>query len=100
LEFRRVLFRSCASQVGLTGQITRVTYANYTETTAPNLRIQISQQPVNRYVLPGGTATFNVVAEAFAGATSLGSGELTYQWQRNGVNISSANSAGYTTPPA
>jgi hypothetical protein len=50
----------------------------------------ITTQPVNRTVTAGQTATFNVVAS--------GTGTLAYQWQRNGVNITGAGSASYTTP--
>jgi hypothetical protein len=38
----------------------------------------------------GQTATFRVVAE--------GSSPLSYQWQKNGVNITGATGATYTTP--
>ena len=53
---------------------------------------QITQQPANRTVPVGGTATFTVSA---TGATPL-----SYQWQKNGVDIPGATSASYTTPPA
>ena len=39
----------------------------------------------------GQTATFTVVA--------TGAAPLSYQWQRNGNNISGATSSSYTTPP-
>ena len=50
----------------------------------------IATQPVNQTVTAGQTATFTVVA--------TGSAPLSYQWQKNGVNIAGATSAGYTTP--
>lgn len=50
----------------------------------------ISSQPANQTATAGATATFTVSA--------TGSGTLTYQWQRNGTNISGANAASYTTP--
>ena len=50
----------------------------------------ITTQPVNQTVTVGQTATFSVTATA-----SL---PLTYQWQKNGANISGATSASYTTP--
>jgi glucose/arabinose dehydrogenase len=53
---------------------------------------QITQQPANRTVAPGATATFTV--------TATGTAPLSYQWQRNGANISGATAASYTTPPA
>jgi len=45
----------------------------------------ILTQPVSRTVLPGSTVTFTAVAE--------GTGTLTYQWTRNGQNISGATSS-------
>src|SRR6202040_3778808 len=50
----------------------------------------ITTQPVNQTVTAGQTATFNVVA--------AGTAPLSYQWQKNGVNISGATSSSYTTP--
>src|SRR5207248_5872088 len=49
----------------------------------------ITTQPANQTVTAGQTATFAVVA---AGTAPLG-----YQWQKNGVNITGASSASYTT---
>ncbi|PYX65751.1 MAG: hypothetical protein DMG78_29455, partial [Acidobacteria bacterium] len=50
----------------------------------------ITTQPVNQTVTAGQTATFTVVAS--------GTAPLSYQWQRNGANISGATSSSYTTP--
>jgi hypothetical protein len=50
----------------------------------------ITTQPSNQTVTAGQTATFSVVAS--------GSGTLSYQWRKNGSNISGATSASYTTP--
>lgn len=47
----------------------------------------ITQHPVSQTVIPGQSVTFTVVATGAA---------LTYQWQRNGVNIAGATSAGRT----
>ena len=55
-----------------------------TVTAAPT----ITSHPANLTVNPGQPATFQVVAR--------GSAPLTYQWQRNSVNIPAANSADYT----
>ena len=50
----------------------------------------ISAQPANQTVTAGQTATFAVSA--------AGTAPLSYQWQRNGANISGATSSTYTTP--
>jgi len=52
----------------------------------------ITTQPSNQTVLQGQPATFSVVAS--------GNAPLTYQWQRNQVNISNATSSSYTLPTA
>ncbi len=51
----------------------------------------ITIQPADRTVAVGRTAKFQVAAS--------GKG-LTYQWRNNGTNISGAEMASYTTPPA
>jgi len=50
----------------------------------------ITTQPANQTVTAGQTATFAVVA--------AGTAPLSYQWQKNGANITGATSASYTTP--
>ena len=50
----------------------------------------ITTQPVNQTVTAGQTATFTVVAG--------GTAPLSYQWQKNGVNIAGATVTSYTTP--
>ena len=50
----------------------------------------ITTQPANQRVTAGQTATFTVVA--------AGTAPLSYQWQKNGVNVTGATSASYTTP--
>ena len=65
------------------GAVNRI---RYTASGAP----AITQQPANITVTAGQTATFTVAAS--------GAVPLSYQWQRNSVNISGANSANYTTP--
>jgi hypothetical protein len=47
-------------------------------------------QPANQTVTAGPTATFTVVAS--------GTTPLSYQWQKNGTNITAATSASSTTP--
>lgn len=50
----------------------------------------ITMQPVNQTVAAGQTATFSVAAS--------GTAPLSYQWQMNNSNITSATAATYTTP--
>src|SRR6266436_6761843 len=50
----------------------------------------INTQPASQTVTAGQTATFSVVA--------AGTPPLTYQWQKNGADITSATSSSYTTP--
>ncbi|HYF49857.1 MAG TPA: PKD domain-containing protein [Planctomycetota bacterium] len=54
--------------------------------TAPS----ITQHPASTAVAAGQTATFTVAAN--------GTAPLSYQWQKNSVNISGATAASYTTP--
>jgi hypothetical protein len=53
---------------------------------------QITSQPVNQTVTVGQSASFIVIA--------TGTAPLSYQWQKNGVNITGAASANYITPAA
>ena len=50
----------------------------------------IVEQPLDQSILSGESATFQVLAE--------GSQPLSYQWQRNGVDIPGAINPSYTTP--
>jgi hypothetical protein len=50
----------------------------------------ITTQPTDQSVAQGQTATFTVAAS--------GTGPLSYQWRRNGLNITGANAGAYTTP--
>ncbi|VVB54878.1 Laccase [uncultured archaeon] len=52
----------------------------------------IITQPSSQTVVEGQTSTFNV--------TAAGTLPLSYQWQKNGVDIPGATGASYTTPPA
>ena len=51
----------------------------------------ITTQPIDRTVSAGKTAKFSV--------TATGTTPLTYQWTKNGVNISGATKSSYITPP-
>ncbi|HET8925075.1 MAG TPA: choice-of-anchor D domain-containing protein [Candidatus Acidoferrum sp.] len=66
--------------------VTGVQFTVSATSTAPT----ITTQPVNQTVTAGQTATFTVVAG--------GTAPLSYQWQKNGVNISGATASSYTTP--
>ena len=59
-------------------------------TPANNGHPSIATQPTSQTITAGQTANFNVAA--------TGRGPLSYQWQKNGVAISSATSSSYTTP--
>jgi hypothetical protein len=50
----------------------------------------ITTQPANQTITAGQTATFSVAAN--------GTSPLSYQWQKNAVDIAGATSANYTTP--
>lgn len=66
-------------------------YSNIaTATTTAPVAPSITQQPANKTVNTGQSATFSVVA--------TGTAPLSYQWQKGTTNITGANSASYTTP--
>jgi len=65
------------------------TAATLTVSAAP-VAPTITTQPGNQTVTAGQTATFAVAA--------TGTAPLSYQWQKNGANISGATLASYTTP--
>jgi hypothetical protein len=50
----------------------------------------ITAQPANMSVVAPGTVTFYIIA--------TGTAPLSYQWQKNGINILGATGASYTTP--
>src|SRR5579862_2776984 len=65
--------------------------ATLTVTTAA-VAPSITSQPASRTVTAGQPATFSV--------TATGTAPLTYQWKKNGADISGATTAAYTTPSA
>lgn len=72
--------------VGLSG-CTGTTSLNGHLTQSPPI---VTTQPTNQTVTTGQSATFAVVAAGLA--------PLSYQWQKNGANITGAMSSSYTTP--
>ena len=77
-----------AFRVIVTNPVTSVT--SNAATLTVNAGPSITTQPANQTVNVGQTATFTVVA--------TGAAPLSYQWQKNQVNIAGATSASYTTP--
>ncbi len=78
-------------RVMVTNSVTTITSNSATLTVNPaSVGPSITTQPSNKTVTVGQTATFSVVA--------AGTAPLTYQWQKNNLNISGATSASYTTP--
>ena len=74
--------------VTVSNAVGSVTSSNATLTV--NYAPSISTQPASQTVNEGQTASFSVVAS--------GSSTLTYQWKKNGSNISGATASTYTTP--
>jgi len=66
-----------------------ITGVNFTDSTTA-VTPSITTQPVSQTVTAGQTASFTVVA--------AGTAPLSYQWQKNGVNVAGATSTSYTTP--
>jgi Immunoglobulin domain/Immunoglobulin I-set domain len=81
-QFRVVVTNSAGNTTSNPATLT----VSSTTTAAP----KISTQPANQTVAVGQAATFNVVA--------TGVPTPTYQWQKNGANISGAVAASYSTP--
>ena len=75
----------------VTNIVSSVTSSNGTLTVTA-VAPSITSHPSNQTVTQGSTATFSVAAS--------GSAPLSYQWQKNGSDISGATVATYTTPAA
>ena len=63
----------------------------FLNTASPPVAPTITTQPADQTVVEGATATFVVAAD--------GTAPLSYQWRKDGVDITGATSASYTTPP-
>jgi hypothetical protein len=77
--------------VVVSNSVGSVTSNNATLTVTEAVPPAITTQPANRTVTAGATAKFSVIA--------TGSAPLSYQWRKDGVNISGANKPSYITPP-
>src|SRR5579863_2629393 len=75
-----------ALALALWGCVGTINPSSSTKATVPGFAIQ----PTSQTVAVGQPATFSV--------TVTGTGPFTYQWQKNGANISGATSSTYTTP--
>ena len=84
--FNAVVANSAGSATSNTAILT------VTPVTPATVPAEISVQPVNQTVRVGASATFSLAA--------TGTSPLTYQWNKNGVAISGATQATYTTQPA
>lgn len=80
----------CGGGSGSSSAVGTTTVPPSTTVTTATLPPSIVSHPLDRSVFTGESATFQVVAE--------GSQPLSYQWQRNGVNIPGAASSSYKTP--
>ena len=90
-------FTTPATTAADNGAMFGVTVSHSTQSVASSLATltvngppSITAQPANQTVNIGQTATFSV--------TATGTAPLSYQWQKNQVNIAGATSASYTTP--
>ena len=79
-----------ASLVALAAALLTGCGGSVATTTAASQPVAITVEPTNQVIPIGDTATFTVAA--------TGTAPLTYQWSENGVPISGATSASYTTP--
>ncbi len=85
--------QAAATSLGYLGGVAAAgndTICNMVTTAAAATAPAITAQPSSSTVNTGQTATFSV--------TASGTATLTYQWQKNGVAVSGATSASYTTP--
>ena len=88
-----LLLAALASSAILTGCVGITSASKSNSNTPPGTAAapSITTQPSSVTVIAGQTAAFSV--------TATGTGILTYQWNKNNLAISGANSVSYTTPP-
>ena len=91
--FMAIALSACGGGTETVGGNTTQTPTLVAQTLAAQTALTIDSQPVDQTITAGQTATFSV--------TATGTGPLTYQWKKNGVNITGgtgATSNTYTTP--
>src|SRR5205823_86171 len=87
--------RTTPVEVEAAGSTAFAQYRNYGNFVITNATITIVQQPADTTVLENSSATFSVVVDVVGSS----SGNLSYQWQRDGLDIAGATAASYTTAP-
>ena len=91
--FMAIVLTACGGGTETVGGNTTQTPTLVAQTLAAQTALTIDSQPADQTITAGQTATFSV--------TATGTGPLTYQWKKNGVNITGgtgATSNTYTTP--
>ena len=88
--FMAIVLTACGGGTETVGGNTTQTPTLVAQTLAAQTALTIDSQPVDQTITAGQTATFSVTATGIA--------PLTYQWRKNGTNISGATSSSYTTP--
>ncbi len=84
-----------AADVGLPISVVVTGTGNYSSTATSGNTANIAAAPVTAIAAPTGTTTVGSVLTA--GARTPAAATVTYQWRRDGVNISGATAATYTT---
>ena len=91
--FMAIVLTACGGGTETVGGNTTQTPTLVAQTLVAPTALTIDSQPADQTITAGQTATFSV--------TATGTGPLTYQWKKNGVNITGgtgATSNTYTTP--
>lgn len=81
-----------ADQSGTGNNWTQVGTGFTTDADLPAFGPTITSQPTGSHVAEGGTASMSIAA------TAVGGGTLSYQWKKNGTDISGETGTSYTTP--